>query len=173
MIWSSPPLRALTRPTPSLPRLHGARLTPPRTFMCEATAKAVACYPIKERGAGPARKYQRNIKDVTSGASGRTVRSERDSPVPLRRLAWRRADRAADAPIDVWRMIRRRAAAAGIDVEMCCHTFRATGLTNFLANGGTLENAQAMADHASPRTTQLYDRTGDEITLDEVERITI
>ena len=52
---------------------------------------------------------------------------------------------------------------------MCCHTFRATGLTNFLANGGTLENAQVMADHASPRTTQLYDRTGDEVTLDEVD----
>src|ERR1700723_2909694 len=63
--------------------------------------------------------------------------------------------------IDVWRMIRRRAAAAGIDADMCCHTFRATGLANFLANGGTLENAQAMADHASPRTTQFYDRTGD------------
>jgi hypothetical protein len=53
---------------------------------------------------------------------------------------------------------------------MCCHTFRATGLTNFLANGGTLENGQAMADHARPCTMQLYDRTG-EITLDEVERI--
>jgi site-specific recombinase XerD len=75
--------------------------------------------------------------------------------------------------VDVWRMIRRRAEKAGIDADMCCHTFRATGLTNFLANGGTLENAQAMADHASPRTTQLYDRTGDEITLDEVERISI
>jgi site-specific recombinase XerD len=75
--------------------------------------------------------------------------------------------------IDVWRMIRRRAEKAGIDADMCCHPFRATGLANFLANGGTLENAQAMADHASPRTTQLYDRTGDEITLDEVERITI
>jgi integrase/recombinase XerD len=66
-----------------------------------------------------------------------------------------------------------RAEKAGIDAEMCCQTFRATGLTNFLANGGTLENAQAMADHASPRTTQLYDRTGDEVTLDEVERIAI
>jgi integrase/recombinase XerD len=75
--------------------------------------------------------------------------------------------------IDVWRMIRWRAEKADIDAEMCCHTFRATGLTNFLANGGTLENAQAMADHASPRTTQLYDRTGDEVTLDEVERIAI
>ena len=75
--------------------------------------------------------------------------------------------------IDVWRMIRRRAEKAGIDAEMCCHTFRATGLTNFLANGGTLKNAQAMAYLASPRTTQLYDRTGDEITLDEFERIAI
>jgi hypothetical protein len=53
---------------------------------------------------------------------------------------------------------------------VCCHTFRANGLTNFLANGGTLENAQAMADHGSPRATQLYDRAGDEVTLDEVER---
>ena len=75
--------------------------------------------------------------------------------------------------VDVWRMIRRRAEKAGIDADMCCHTFRATGLTNFLANGGTLENAQTMADHASPRTTQLYDRTGDEITLDEVEQYMI
>jgi hypothetical protein len=54
-----------------------------------------------------------------------------------------------------------------------CHTFRATGITAYLEAGGTLENAQAMAAHESPRTTKLYDRTGDEITLDEVERITI
>src|ERR1700678_2067104 len=54
----------------------------------------------------------------------------------------------------------RRAEQAGIDADMCCHTFRATGLTNFLANGGTLENAQAMAAHAGPATTQLYDPAG-------------
>ena len=59
---------------------------------------------------------------------------------------------------------------AGIDADICCHTFRATGITAYLENGGTLENAQAMAAHESPRTTKLYDRTGDEITLDEVER---
>jgi hypothetical protein len=53
------------------------------------------------------------------------------------------------------------------------HSFRATGITAYLNAGGTLENAQAMAAHESPRTTKLYDRTGDEITLDEVERITI
>jgi hypothetical protein len=45
--------------------------------------------------------------------------------------------------------------------------------TAYFEAGGTLENAQAMAAHESPRTTKLYDRTGDEITLDEVERITI
>ena len=57
--------------------------------------------------------------------------------------------------------------------ELSKGTFRATGITAYLEAGGTLENAQAMAAHESPRTTKLYDRTGDEITLDEVERITI
>ena len=75
--------------------------------------------------------------------------------------------------VDVYRMIRRRARDAGLDGDICCHTFRATGITAYLENGGTLENAQAMAAHESPRTTKLYDRTGDEITLDEVERIVI
>jgi hypothetical protein len=51
--------------------------------------------------------------------------------------------------------------------------FRATGITAYLGNGGVLEHAQSMAAHESPRTTELYDRTGDEITLDEVERISI
>jgi site-specific recombinase XerD len=74
---------------------------------------------------------------------------------------------------DVYRMIRRRALTAGIDVAVCCHTWRATGITAYLLNGGSLETAQAIAAHESPRTTKLYDRTGDEITLDEVERIRI
>jgi integrase/recombinase XerD len=58
-------------------------------------------------------------------------------------------------------------------VQISCHTFRATGITAYLEAGGTLENVQAMAAHESPRTTKLYDRTSDEITLDEVERIAI
>ena len=74
---------------------------------------------------------------------------------------------------DVLRMIKRRALAAGLPYSTCCHTFRATGITAYLENGGTIENAQAIAAHESPRTTKLYDRTGDEITLDEVERIAI
>ena len=75
---------------------------------------------------------------------------------------------------DVLRMVKRRALAAGISAErICCHTFRATGITAYLENGGTIENAQAIAAHESPRTTKLYDRTTDAITLDEVERIAI
>jgi site-specific recombinase XerD len=72
---------------------------------------------------------------------------------------------------DAWRMIRRRAKAAGIAAEIGCHTFRATGITAYLANGGALEHAQEMAAHESPRTTKLYDRTKERLTQDEVERI--
>ena len=74
---------------------------------------------------------------------------------------------------DALRMVKRRAAAAGLPETTCNHTFRATGITAYLGNGGTIENAQAIAAHESPRTTKLYDRTSDEITLDEIERITI
>jgi site-specific recombinase XerD len=72
---------------------------------------------------------------------------------------------------DAWRMIRRRAAAAGIAAPIGNHSFRATGITNFLENGGTLEHAQDMAAHASPRTTRLYDRRKERITQAQVERI--
>ncbi len=72
---------------------------------------------------------------------------------------------------DAWRMIRRRARAAGIAAPIGCHTFRATGITAYLSNGGTLEHAQEMAAHESPRTTKLYDRTKERLTQDEVERI--
>jgi integrase len=72
---------------------------------------------------------------------------------------------------DAWRMIRRRAKAAGTAAEIGCHTFRATGITAYLANGGALEHAQEMAAHESPRTTKLYDRTKERLTQDEVERI--
>jgi integrase len=75
--------------------------------------------------------------------------------------------------VDAWRMIQRRALDLGARVRIGCHTFRAMGITAYLEAGGTLESAQAMAAHESPRTTKLYDRTGDEITLDEVERIAI
>lgn len=70
-------------------------------------------------------------------------------------------------------MVRRRARAAGIGTQIGNHSFRATGITTYLKNGGSLENAAAMANHSSTRTTQLYDRRRDEISLAEVERVRI
>ena len=57
--------------------------------------------------------------------------------------------------------------------RVCCHTFRATGITAYLSRGGAVENAQLIAGHESPRTTKLYDRRTDQITLDEIERIVV
>jgi site-specific recombinase XerD len=74
---------------------------------------------------------------------------------------------------NAYAMIQRRAEAAGIKTKIGNHSFRATGITAYLKNGGTLEKAAAMANHASTRTTQLYDRRSDEMSLDEVERILI
>ena len=68
---------------------------------------------------------------------------------------------------------RKRARQAGLPPTTCCHTFRATGITTYLQNGGTIEHAQQIANHESPRTTKLYDRTNDAISLDEIERILI
>jgi len=86
----------------------------------------------------------------------------------------RRGDVLSEQPMgqaDAWRMVRRRAAGAGIAAPIGCHTFRATGITAYLANGGALEHAQAMAAHESPLTTKLYDRTRERLTREEVERI--
>lgn len=74
---------------------------------------------------------------------------------------------------EAWRMIRRRAKDAGIKTLIGNHTFRATGITAYLQNGGTLEHAQQIAAHESPRTTKLYDRRADQVNLDEIERIAI
>ena len=74
---------------------------------------------------------------------------------------------------DVYRMIKRRADDAAIKTKIGCHTFRATGITEYLRNGGKLEIAQQMANHESARTTGLYDRRNDQVSLDEVERILI
>ncbi len=86
----------------------------------------------------------------------------------LRQLTQRRMHRT-----EVWQMIKRRAKRAGLPDNIGCHTFRATGITTYLENGGTVERAQQIAAHESPHTTKLYDRTQDEISLEEVERIRI
>jgi len=93
---------------------------------------------------------------------------------PLFRTIQRGTRQLSSTPLpqaNAYAMVRRRAIAAGIATKIGNHTFRATGITAYLKNGGTLENAAAMANHASTRTTQLYDRRHDEISLDEVERI--
>ena len=72
---------------------------------------------------------------------------------------------------DAFGMVQRRAKAAGIKTRIGCHTFRATGITIYLTNGGDLEKAQQMAAHESPRTTKLYDRRSDVVSLDEVEKV--
>ena len=95
---------------------------------------------------------------------------------PLFRTAAGRTDVLTDRRMtrkDALRMVKRRAAAAGLPARTCNHSFRATGITAYLGNGGTLERAQQIAAHESPRTTKLYDRTSDNITLDEIERIVI
>lgn len=74
---------------------------------------------------------------------------------------------------DVWRMLGRRAQHAGLNTAFSCHSFRATGITRYLSGGGTIEKAQRMAGHASERTTRLYDRRDDTVTLEEIERIVI
>jgi integrase len=74
---------------------------------------------------------------------------------------------------NAYAMIQRRARAGEITTKIGNHTFRATGVTAYLKNGGTLERAAQMANHASTRTTQLYDRRAEEVTLDEVERILV
>lgn len=83
-----------------------------------------------------------------------------------RKLSTRRIHR-----LEVLAMIKRRARSVGLPPTISCHTFRATGITTYLKNGGVLEHAQRIANHESARTTGLYDRRSDAVSLDEIERI--
>ncbi|MBX3307668.1 MAG: tyrosine-type recombinase/integrase [Nitrospira sp.] len=95
---------------------------------------------------------------------------------PLFRTMHGRTGQLSDKPMtqtDAYRMVRRRATEVGIRTKIGNHSFRATGITEYLRNGGKLEIAQQMANHESARTTGLYDRRTDQVSLDEVERIVI
>jgi len=99
-----------------------------------------------------------------------------DAKGPLFRTIGRGTGQLTRTPLpqaNAYMMIQRRAVAAGIGTKVGNHSFRATGITAYLKNGGTLEKAAAMANHVSTRTTQLYDRRRDEMSLDEVERIRV
>ena len=101
---------------------------------------------------------------------------ETDRKGPLFRAAVRKTKTLSNRPlsrIDVWYMVRRRAADLGLETAIGCHTFRATGITDYLTNGGRIEVAQRMAGHANAKTTGLYDRRNDEISVGEIEKIGI
>jgi site-specific recombinase XerD len=111
---------------------------------------------------------------LTAYLDGCTLRDDRKGP--LFRTIARGTKRLSDTPLpqaNAFQMVRRRAVAADIETAIGNHSFRATGITAYLKNGGTLERAATMANHASTRTTQLYDRRSDDVTLDEVERVLI
>ena len=106
----------------------------------------------------------------------KTAGLENDPKGPLFRSVAGKGKTLTDRPLrrnNALDMVKRRAVAAGLPPRVCNHTFRATGITSYLENGGTIEKAQQIAAHESPKTTKLYDRTNDQITLDEIERIAI
>jgi site-specific recombinase XerD len=117
----------------------------------------------------PCHHLAREYLDAYTKAAG--IAGERDAP--LFRTLGRRGRLTADrlGRREALAMVKRRAVAAGLGDRVCCHSFRATGITVYLQNGGTVEKAQQLAAHESPRTTKLYDRTQDEVSLEEVERI--
>ena len=117
--------------------------------------------------------HHRAFEYVEAYLDAAGIREQRDTPLFRSASRHRVLTENALSRRDALAMIKRRAKKAGLSPTVCCHTFRATGITAYLDNGGTIENAQAIAAHASPRTTKLYDRTSDDITLDEVERISI
>jgi integrase/recombinase XerD len=80
----------------------------------------------------------------------------------------RRLDRRS-----VLKLVEKRARRSGILKRVCCHSFRATGVTEYMNSGGTIEIAQRIAGHTSPATTRIYDRSGDRLTLEEIERVQI
>ena len=116
-----------------------------------------------------------NLEDyLTAYIDGCGLREDRKGP--LFRTIARGTGQLSETPLpqaNAFAMVRRRAAAAGIGTAIGNHSFRATGITTYLKNGGTLETAATMANHSSTRTTQLYDRRPDDVTLDEGERVLI
>ena len=120
------------------------------------------------RSSSPAPVYPR-----VHGADPDEIAGERGSPL------WRSLTRTREigerrmSRVDVFRMVKRRVKAAELGEAANCHTFRASGITAYLLNGGTLERAQAIAGHESPRTTQLYDRTAEDISVEDIERIRV
>lgn len=95
---------------------------------------------------------------------------------PLFRSARNRTGELTDRPVsreNVFELVRRRCRQAGLGAEFGCHSFRASGITNFRKQGGTLEMAKKLAGHASADTTSLYDRSMEDVSQSEIERIRV
>ena len=139
------------------------------------------CQPVLPDAPPPSNKNGKVCRDSGLGAGGRSCEATAagiagDVDGYLFRTAAGKAGMLTEKPLsqpDAYRMVQRRAKAAGIETRIGNHTFRATGITAYLRNSGKLEVAQHIANHESPRTTKLYDRRQDEISLDEIERIAI
>lgn len=119
----------------------------------------------------PAHRHAVDYLDAYLAATARTDRKK----LPLFCTFSRKGDLTETRlhRTDALRMVKRRAIKAGLPGNICNHTFRATGITNYLENDGNLENAQLIAGHEDVRTTKLYDRTGDIISIDEIEKISL
>src|SRR5262249_50262249 len=112
----------------------------------------------------PASGTRRLVTITTAYLDGAGLRG--DPKGPLFRTTGRvtgKLTRTTLPQANAYAMIRRRAARTGIATRLGNHSFRATGITAYLKNGGTLEKAAAMANHPSTRTTQLYDRRREEL----------
>lgn len=99
-----------------------------------------------------------------------------DKKSPLFRTAVGRTGKLSDRPmsrVDAWYMVRRRAKDAELETAIGNHSFRAIGITDYLENGGDINIAKRMAGHSNIKTTELYDRRGDEVSFSEIERVGI
>ena len=100
----------------------------------------------------------------------------KDRKGPLFRAAIGRTGKLSDRPmsrVDAWYMVRRRANDAGLETAIGNHSFRAIGITDYLERGGDINIAKRMAGHSNVKTTELYDRRGDEVSFSEIERVGI
>jgi site-specific recombinase XerD len=103
------------------------------------------------------------------------IREERDAPL-FQSLKGRTGKLTGNRLLadNALQMVKRRTKDAGFDpAQVTCHTFRATGITTFLENGGDLETAQHIAGHASANTTRIYDHREQKVAQEEIERVRI
>ena len=79
---------------------------------------------------------------------------------PLKHNGKRQHARRRMDPDAIDRVVRKYAAALGLNRGYSAHSMRATFITTALENGAQLEDVQKAAGHRDPSTTKLYDRRG-------------